>query len=143
MPGFPPNGRPQNGNLGRGASPARGGAFAASGRPVPAPGQLGDPLSAANILQTQLAAAGSPAAQKQILGENLFPKIQTLQPELAGKITGMLLEMDNNELVGLFEDDDALRAKVNEAMLVYEEYMKTQKEPEAGDKKEEKAEEKA
>jgi polyadenylate-binding protein len=43
-----------------------------------------------------------------------------------------------------FEDDDALRAKVNEAMVVYEEYMKTQKEPEAGDKvKEEKAEEKA
>ncbi|KAK3360812.1 hypothetical protein B0T24DRAFT_685235 [Lasiosphaeria ovina] len=27
--------------------------------------------------------------QKQIPGENLFPKIQAIQPELAGKITGM------------------------------------------------------
>ncbi|KAK0617059.1 hypothetical protein B0T14DRAFT_433754 [Immersiella caudata] len=144
MPGFPPNGRPQNGNMGRGTSPARGGAFVAGGRGGPAPGQLGDQLSAASLLQSQLASAPSPAAQKQILGENLFPKIQALQPELAGKITGMLLEMDNTELVNLFEDDEALRAKVNEAMVVYEEYMKTQKEPEAGDKpKEEKPEEKA
>jgi polyadenylate-binding protein len=144
MPGFPPNGRPQNGNMGRGASPARGGAFVAGGRGGPAPGQLGEQLNAASLLQSQLAATNNPAAQKQILGENLFPKIQALQPELAGKITGMLLEMDNAELVNLFEDDDALRAKVNEAMVVYEEYMKTQKEPEAGDKvKEEKAEEKA
>ena len=44
-----------------------------------------------------------------------------------------------------FEDEDALRAKVTEAMLVYEEYMKTQKESEGGDKaaKDEKPEEKA
>ena len=42
-----------------------------------------------------------------------------------------------------FEDDEALRAKVTEAMVVYEEYMETQKEIESGEKKEEKAEEKA
>jgi polyadenylate-binding protein len=36
-----------------------------------------------------------------MLGEVIFPKISALQPELAGKITGMLLEMDNNELVNL------------------------------------------
>lgn len=45
--------------------------------------------------------AQPPPAQKQLLGEALFPKIANLQPKLAGKITGMLLEMDNSELLQL------------------------------------------
>ncbi|PYH93884.1 polyadenylate binding protein [Aspergillus ellipticus CBS 707.79] len=65
-----------------------------------------------------------PAQQKQMLGEALYPKIQAQQPELAGKITGMLLEMDNAELISLLEDEEALRAKVDEALSVYDEYMK-------------------
>ena len=42
-----------------------------------------------------------PNQQKQMLGEALFPKISAFQPQLAGKITGMLLEMDNAELLSL------------------------------------------
>ncbi|KAK1759711.1 putative polyadenylate-binding protein [Echria macrotheca] len=140
VPGYPPNARPQNGNLGRGgAAPGRGGPFMGGGRGA-APGM--SDLSAGSLLQSQLAAISDPGQRKQILGENLFPKIQALQPELAGKITGMLLEMENSELVNLVEDDEALRVKVNEAVLVYEDYLNKQK-AETGEKAEEKGEEKA
>lgn len=70
------------------------------GRGAPAQMSGMPELSAGALLQNQLANA-APPAQKQMLGEAIFPKIQALQPELAGKITGMLLEMDNQELVNL------------------------------------------
>ncbi|KAJ5859211.1 hypothetical protein N7534_004488 [Penicillium rubens] len=77
----------------------------------------------------------SPAQQKQMLGEALYPKIQAQQPELAGKITGMLLEMDNAELLGLLDDEEALRGKVDEALNVYDEYMKNKGDGETAEPK--------
>jgi len=69
-------------------------------------------------------AAAPEEHQKQLLGEALYPKIQKINPELAGKITGMLLEMENQELVSLVDDEAALLVKVNEALAVYDEYLK-------------------
>ncbi|KAI9867819.1 MAG: Protein phosphatase PP2A regulatory subunit B [Trichoglossum hirsutum] len=86
-------------------------------------GARDDTLISASLTSQALASAPS-QQQKQLLGEALYPKIHALQPALAGKITGMLLEMDNTELLNLIEDDSALRAKVDEALNVYDEYVK-------------------
>lgn len=88
-------------------------------------GMVGPPDGVTTMdLTSQALSSAPPQQQKQMLGEALYPKINAQQPELAGKITGMLLEMDNTELLNLIEDDAALRAKVDEALTVYDEYVK-------------------
>merc|ERR1712008_640733 len=62
--------------------------------------------------------SSSPSEQKQMLGERLFPLIQGLFPDMAGKITGMLLEIDNSELVHMLEHKESLSSKVEEAVAV-------------------------
>merc|ERR1719235_1991859 len=76
------------------------------------PMQGGAPLNASAL------AAAPPQVQKQMIGEKLYPMIAKIQPELAGKVTGMMLEMDNSELLMLLESEQQLRSKVNEALQV-------------------------
>ncbi|GMK58422.1 hypothetical protein CspeluHIS016_0504540 [Cutaneotrichosporon spelunceum] len=81
-------------------------------------------------LNAQALARASPVEQKQMLGEAIYPLIHESQPELAGKITGMLLEMDNAELLHLVESPAALTEKVDEALRVLEDWGKDDKEDE-------------
>lgn len=104
-------------------------------------------------LNAQALARAGPNEQKQMLGEAIYPLIHESQPDLAGKITGMLLEMDNAELLHLVESPAALTDKVNEALRVLNEWSKQAEDAEkaaseepkaeaAEDKAEDKAEEK-
>jgi len=80
----------------------------------PVPPQPQEPLTAAAL------ASASPEIQKNMIGERIYPLIHQSQPELAGKITGMLLEMDNSELLHLLESPEALNVKISEAIHVLE-----------------------
>ena len=72
------------------------------------PGQ--EPLTAAMLASAQ------PQEQKQMLGERLFSIISETNKDLAGKITGMLLEIDNSELLHMLESRESLEKKVGLSM---------------------------
>merc|ERR1719469_32442 len=84
----------------------------------PSPQAPAIPMSGAGPLTAAALAAAPTIVQKQMLGEKLFPSVSKYQPELAGKITGMMLEMDNSELLMLLESEQQLKSKVDEAMRV-------------------------
>ncbi|KAF5330894.1 hypothetical protein D9619_005635 [Psilocybe cf. subviscida] len=96
------------------AQPAKTGASPATDGATAPPAEL-------SITAAQLAGA-SPMEQKQMLGEVIYMRIAGQHPDLAGKITGMLLEMDNNELLHMLDTPEAMTAKVNEALVVLREF---------------------
>ena len=53
-----------------------------------------------------------------MLGEGLYPLVDPLEHDSEAKVTGMLLEMDQTEVLHLLESPEALKAKVAEAMEV-------------------------
>jgi len=56
----------------------------------------------------------------------LYPLIQALHPALAGKITGMLLEIDNSELLHMLESPESLDSKVPPVKTNYSRPVKMQ-----------------
>uniref|UniRef100_A0A3Q4HMX2 Polyadenylate-binding protein n=1 Tax=Neolamprologus brichardi TaxID=32507 RepID=A0A3Q4HMX2_NEOBR len=81
------------------------------------------------LLTASVLAAAPPMDQKQLLGERLYPLIHALHPNLAGKITGMLLEIDNSELLHMLESPESLHAKVDEAIAVLQAHQAKEHSP--------------
>ena len=126
---YPPMQRPP-----RGPRPPRGGhAGGRGGYRGGRPGELHQQESDSHAgndsdgetrpLTASALADAAPEVQKQMLGERLYPLINAQEPEYAGKITGMLLEMDNTELLHLVEDKESLHNKVQEAMEVLKQHF--------------------
>ncbi|MBN3276405.1 EPAB protein, partial [Polyodon spathula] len=73
-----------------------------------------EPLTASMLASAPL------QEQKQMLGERLYPLIHAMHPALAGKITGMLLEIDNSELLHMLESPESLHTKVKHTLILEE-----------------------
>ncbi|KAM3967808.1 poly A binding protein [Aphomia sociella] len=99
--------------------------YTANMRNPPAP-QPAVHIQGQEPLTTTMLAAAPLQEQKQMLGERLFPLIQRMHPDLAGKITGMLLEIDNSELLHMLEHGESLKAKVDEAVAVLQAHQAKQ-----------------
>jgi len=106
--------------------PQNRGAGAPRGRGMP-PRNHQPPVTPAPIVPQSFAshqdlatilASEAPERQKNILGERLFPLIHKGHPQLAGKITGMLLEMEVSEILQLLESEKDREAKIREALEV-------------------------
>ena len=61
--------------------------------------------------------------QKQNFGERLFPLIQSMFPDKAPKITGMLIELDAAQLLHMLENRDVLKANVYKAVAILRVYQ--------------------
>ncbi|KAI8824068.1 uncharacterized protein EV422DRAFT_493123 [Fimicolochytrium jonesii] len=122
-------------NVGRGGARPGQYKYTPNARNAPIPGQPGMPgptTGPKQPLSSKILADMTPEQQKRLLGENLFPLIQEMTPH-AAKVTGMLLEMDQSELLHLLEDTKALQVKVNEAVEVLNEHMDKAGAPEDGE----------
>jgi polyadenylate-binding protein len=144
-------GAPNAGNNrgGAGSAPQQGGARGQGGAGVAGvqfrgdmarnvPGEGGDMSAAVGMPQAATApaaqtkepflqqlAAATPAARKNLIGEQLYGQIHGKQPMLAGKITGMLLDgMEDSELLHLLESPVELENRIREAIEVLEQHNK-------------------
>ncbi|CAO3630669.1 unnamed protein product [Cunninghamella echinulata] len=61
-------------------------------------------------------------SQKQILGQRIYETIQTKHSEAAGKVTGMLLEMEMEDLIELVNNIDLLEERAQEAVNVLKQH---------------------
>eukprot|EP01084_Bolivina_argentea_P115632 205601_1 len=93
-------------------------------RPQPKPAPMQQMPQQAQPAQPQqqslstLLSSMSVEQQKNVLGERLYAYISKSHNTEAAKITGMLLEMDNAEILNLLETPVQLDEKVNEALEV-------------------------
>lgn len=91
--------------------------FDMSSVPIPAP-DAGISQSLPMGTMASALANANPEQQRTMLGESLYPLVAQLEHDHAAKVTGMLLEMDQTEVLHLLESPEALKAKVSEAMDV-------------------------
>uniref|UniRef100_A0A6I8SNQ1 Polyadenylate-binding protein n=1 Tax=Xenopus tropicalis TaxID=8364 RepID=A0A6I8SNQ1_XENTR len=104
--------------------------------PLPGVQPLQTPQPAVHVqgqepLTASMLASAPPQEQKQMLGERLFPLIQAMHPSLAGKITGMLLEIDNSELLHMLESPESLRSKVCRKIAKFRAHQYAKKNPQS------------
>ena len=80
-------------------------------------------MSTSGALTLEVLTDLEPSQQKRLIGDRLYTKIiENVEQRLAGKITGMLLEMDNQQLLLLLSDKQQLIIAINAALDVFNDF---------------------
>lgn len=66
--------------------------------------------------------------QRRILGNEIYPRIaesgKVADPDAIGKITGMMLSMEQSQILSMIEDESLFNSQLDEAVQAYENYKK-------------------
>lgn len=90
---------------------------------IPVPDQQNQ-VNAVNVqghepLTAKMLAGADDQTQKDMLGERLYPLVSNYCPSgEVGKVTGMLLEISNDEILHMLEHSESLISKIEEALAV-------------------------
>lgn len=91
-------------------------------------GKSNPQLSYGSTLSAVVASAASPEAEKQAIGEALYPRIYRHaavkgDAEMSAKLTGMMLDLDTTELLKWVDDDAILNAHIQQAYDQYQDFL--------------------
>ncbi len=92
---------------------------------VAAPSLPSETVQHLEPLTIDILTAATPAQRNDMLGVRLYPHVAAQNNTLATKITGMLLELDDADLLHLIRTPNALTERVQEAEDVLREYAKS------------------
>lgn len=86
-----------------------------------------------STLSAALASAANSDAERQVIGEALYPKVQRHaavrnNTELTAKLTGMMLDIATEELLKWIDDDVVLSARIQDAYDQYMEFLAAKEE---------------
>ena len=113
----------------RGPAPHPQAYFNAQARPfVPMPGSFRHQLPIQHVTtqinQIQVSASNTEHQSRSLVddrhncGEIMYSMIREMYPDQAGKITGMLLEMETNEVLNMLKNKEVLKEKIESAAEV-------------------------
>ena len=105
--------------LGGGAQPTQ----AAMPMPTAMPIATATPTITADLVTAQ----GDTDAQKQFLGEHLYPKVAAMDQDNAGRIVGMILEAySQDQIIENLGNEASLKVSVDRAVSTIQEHNNTQ-----------------
>lgn len=88
----------------------------ASANPVATPPSSVIPTEGAGVPPPEGSNSDTISQYRRQLGERLYPRVRVLQPSLAPKVTGMLLELSPAQLLLMLTSEETLRQRVDEAV---------------------------